>query len=221
MARLVEQYRLKAAILQMEDQPHRNRDDLIAFRLRGDLTKTTADRREAFDWVKRSFVTIKPPEDYRRDNRRDLNWLIGTIEEAVRVHDCKLVVIDPWNEVEHVFGVNESETRYTNDALMRLKEISRSLNVGVIIVAHPGKEGGRGTDITKLDLYDVSGSSAWYNKSDYGVNVMRHPLAKFVSYVKISKTKNHRLMGTPGILEMMWHADRADYQCLGRYDPDV
>jgi len=66
-----------------------------------------------------------------------------------------------------------------------------------------------------MNLYDVSGAAAWNNKADHGIIVYRPDKAKNHVYVKVSKSKNHTLMGTPGIVRMEY---LGQYKYIGMGD---
>ena len=74
-------------------------------------------------------------------------------------------------------------TDYIGESLMLVKQFCRTMNVVVIIVAHPTKAinqtGGRITS-----LADIEGSMNWFNKCDNGLIVVRdsgHNAAKVIS----------------------------------------
>lgn len=85
------------------------------------------------------------------------------------------LVIDPWNELEHVRPYGVSETEYIGQCLSYVRNWARANDVHVWIVAHPQKmarEGGK-LPIPRLDM--ISGSQHWWNKSDCGISVWRDP----------------------------------------------
>jgi twinkle protein len=82
---------------------------------------------------------------------------------------CKVLILDPWNEIEHKRRRDESETEYVNRAIRAIKHFMRAYNVAVWIVAHPAKPDGGNTKLGIPGLYSISGSAAWANKADYGV----------------------------------------------------
>lgn len=209
-ANLARIHGLKGAILQFEDHPERNHEDLLAY--------AAAWKSEIPDpsvWVNDMFRTIAPSEVTGKDENYTLEWLSNTIREAARVHDCKWVVIDPWNEVEHFWGGSENESAYTNRALAELKSLSRMLQIILIIVTHPSKSGAAKGDIKDLTLYDVSGSSAWKNKADHGVIVQRQE-TPFEVLIKIDKVKDQQRMGFPGTVRMRYNKKNASYEYLGK-----
>jgi twinkle protein len=214
-ANLARLHGLKGAILQFEDQPDRNRKDLLAYAGSWKDQEKGGIKEEPEKWVDRMFLTIAPAEDADGDVDFDLDWLRGTIEEAATRHNCKWVLIDPWNEVEHAWKINETETAYTNKALRELKRIARRLHIALIIVTHPSKSGGSHKSVGEMSLYDISGSAAWKNKADHGIIISRETPTSEDTHVKIDKSKNFITMGYPGVVRMRFDARRASFSFVG------
>lgn len=125
-----------------------------------------------------------------------LDKLIELAEIAIIRDGCKVILLDPWNEIEHKRAKNESETDYTNRALQRLKKLARHYGVLVIVVPHPAKP--HQGKIEPPSLYSISGSAAWANKADYGIIIWREDISQKLSQVQIRKIKRHGPMGYPG-----------------------
>lgn len=86
------------------------------------------------------------------------------------------VVLDPWNELDHVPHAGMNETQMTNWELMRYRNWVRQHGAQMhgFIVAHPSKpQKDKNGDYKDVTLYDISGSSAWKNKADFGIVVRR------------------------------------------------
>ena len=71
-----------------------------------------------------------------------MRWVRGA--DAVVRHGIKVLVIDPWNEVEHFRPKNESETQYVNRALRQIRRFTLRNQGVATIVAHPTKDVGKG-----------------------------------------------------------------------------
>jgi len=91
--------------------------------------------------------------------------------------DAKLkrgLVIDPWNEIEHLRPRDLSETEYVSQTLSRVRAWARAARIHVWIVAHPQKlrrdENGK-LPIPRPD--SISGSQHWWNKADNAITVWR------------------------------------------------
>jgi twinkle protein len=190
-----------SAIIQFEDDVDRHRDDLERYAKAwtsgtGHVVTLPPD-----EWMDRYFVTIAPPEAADETEDKTLKWLLDRIEEAAVRHGCRCVILDPWNEVEHAFGVNETESTYTGSALRQIKALARRFQLLIIIVAHPSKSAGLKTDPTDLSLYDIAGSAHWANKSDHGVMIHRQANTDVTS-VNVVKCRDYRKRGRPGIVNM-------------------
>lgn len=206
---------LRGAIFQFEDSVERNKTDILRYAkswLADDRWRDTIRSPEF--WAGDMFFTISPKEDEDDEVSFDLKYIQTAIHEAVTRHGCKWVLIDPWNEIEHVWNVRENETAYTNTALRELKRIARRYQIAVIIVAHPGKAADMKT-IDEMSLYDVSGSAAWKNKADHGIIIARDKQDSSVTFVKIDKSKDWRIMGQPGTVRMQFNRDTASFTTLG------
>ena len=70
---------------------------------------------------------------------------------------ANMLIVDPWNEVEHRRRGNESVADYTNRAIRGFKRFASSYDVCTAIVAHPDESGGalsaKAGD--KVSLYDI------------------------------------------------------------------
>lgn len=124
---------------------------------------------EADGFIQKYFVFID--DDPSGDNEDDLTleWLLDRAADAVTRDGIKVLLIDPWNEVEHARPRNESETQYVNRALRQIRRFASRYNVLAIVVAHPTKSVGAEGNSRTPTLYDIEGSAAWYNKPDHGI----------------------------------------------------
>ena len=126
------------------------------------------------------------------EGEMSLEDYLELIRVAVVRDGCKVVVLDPWNELEHKRGHNETETDYIGRAIRALKRFAKRHDVALWVVAHPSKpqKGQSG----KPGLYDISGSANWANKADYGL--IYHRPDKTVNAGTLSVVKVR--MGLPG-----------------------
>ncbi len=146
---------------------------------------------DADDWIDRSFVFLVPDED----TLATLSWTLDRVATAAIRHGAKLVVIDPWNELDHDRPPEMTETEYTGYAIKEFKRLARSLSVHVMIVAHPYKL----PSGEKPSLYSISGSAHWANKADVGIRVHRKDN---VTELSVLKSRYHDTIGRPGTVTM-------------------
>lgn len=134
------------------------------------------------------------------DLELSLEKLIDLAEIAIIRDGCKVLLLDPWNEIEHKRMSDETETEYTGRAIRMLKKLAQQYRVLVIVVSHPTKpQFGR---VSCPNLYSISGSANWANKADYGVIIWREDMSSDMTEVRIAKIKRHGVMGKPGSIQV-------------------
>lgn len=160
-----------------------------------------SDIREANAWINEQFCFIAPEPDSERSH--DIDWLLERAAAAVIRHGSRVLLIDPWNEIEHARRNNETMTEYTNRAVMALKNFARRFDVLVIIVAHPTKSGAA-KNAEDMTLYDISDSAAFQNKADLGVVVARvgDPAFDSNTGIFVRKVRYQPETGTLGTVEL-------------------
>jgi twinkle protein len=141
-----------------------------------------------------------------------LEYLIDLAKVAVMRDGIRLLVIDPWNEIEHKRRSDESETDYTGRAIRELKRFARLYHCAVWLVAHPRKPQSDGRPKAQT-LYDLAGSANFANKADYGLVVHRPDTTSTLVDVRVAKVR----MGLPGRMGMVtleWHEDSSTYSAV-------
>jgi twinkle protein len=147
-------------------------------------------RAVAMQCLEERLVVISQAVD--EDLEMDLDKFLDLCRVAVVRHGVKMIVLDPWNELEHKRRRDETETDYIGRAIRAIKRFAKLNDVAFWVVAHPTKphEG-----VKKVPgLYDISGSANWANKADYGLTYHRPLPNENYAKVLISKVR----MGLPG-----------------------
>ena len=194
---LVQQHGLNVAFASFEQMPQRDhRRNLRTWKMGKPVQYATPrELQEADAWIDKHFAFMVPSED----DDVTLEWALDRMEAAVIQHGCKVVVIDPWNEMDHSRDRAESLTEYTGRAIKALRRFAKKMMVHLIIVAHPSKqrkdENGQYQVPT---LYDISDSAHWYNKADLGVIVHRYATH---TLIRVAKSRYHDEIGVPGDVE--------------------
>lgn len=152
------------------------------------------DRQAAYDLIERRLSIISNTLD--DDTDIDLDYYLELCRVAVVRNGAKLIILDPWNEIEHKRQRDEIETDYIGRAIRALKRFARRYSVALWVVAHPTKPQGREGP---PGLYDISGSANWVNKADYGLVYHRPDKAVNAGILKIAKVR----MGFPGACEVV------------------
>ena len=125
----------KAAFFSPENWPVKYHYSKIASKIVGKEFSAsvikTDDFEKSFDYVKENFFFINPEEDMTIDN------ILDKAKFLVKKRGIKVLVIDPYNKLEHTMKTGESETNYISKFLDKLVMFARVNNVFVALVAHP------------------------------------------------------------------------------------
>lgn len=195
VCRLVVKYGWTACFGSFEQHPQiDHRRNLRRWYCRAPVSEISAEEAaRADEWIDKNFVFIVPDEDADAD----LVWVLERCAAAVVQYGAKIVVIDPWNELDHLRPSDMSLTEYVGFAIRQLKRFARKYQVHLIVVAHPAKmrknEDGQ---YPIPSLYDISDSAHWYNKPDVGVVV--HRKSEHETLIRIAKSRYHDIIGQPG-----------------------
>jgi twinkle protein len=169
-------------------------------------------RREAEKLLDERFTVIAQNVE-QEDAELTLEQLLELAKIAVIRDGVKLLVIDPWNEIEHKRRPDEGDHDYTGRAIRMIKAFARAYDCAVWVIAHPKKPAEYGAKASAPGLYDVSGSAHWANKADYGVVI--HRPDKSVPVVEMTVCKAR--MGLPGReqgIKLTWRWMTADYAAV-------
>jgi len=81
-----------------------------------------------------------PPGQSLDDGDIDIDEIIRRTAEAVLRDDIRLVIIDPWNEVEHNRAAGENISDYVASSIRNLRHMAQRHKLSVGVVAHPTKD---------------------------------------------------------------------------------
>lgn len=105
----------------------------------------------------------------------DIDGLLSKAEELVRRRGIKGLYLNPWNWIEHKRDGKLTETEYISECLSKVKRFSKRNQVHTILLAHTTKM--LKDKVTKKyevpNLYSISGSAHFFNKTDNGITVYR------------------------------------------------
>ena len=165
----------------------------------------------AYDYIRNNFFYILNEEDFT------VKGILDSARVLIKTRGIKVVVIDPYNKIEHQY--KDSETQYISRFLDQLTLFAKMNDVLVFLIAHPKKmnkiEGK--TDVPSL--YDISGSANFYNKTDYGITVHRNSDHEniMMDEVKIYFQKiKFKHLGHQGIVNLNYDAISGRFNTVGR-----
>jgi twinkle protein len=210
VCRLVWNHGVQAAFASFEQSPQRDhRRNLRCWYLKRYWKSAEADELAAADkWIDENFTFLVPGED----DDVTLQWLFDRMEASVVQRGASILVIDPWNELDHMREQGETQTEYVGRAIKALKRFARKLNIHLIVVAHPTKMAKNADGLYSVpSLYDISDSSHWYNKPDIGIIVHRD---KDQTIIRVAKSRYHDEIGKPGEVFAAFDHDSKRFEIL-------
>lgn len=179
-----------------------------AGKLERDMTMFELDA--ADKWIDRHFSFVVAGED----DETTLHWVLEKIAAATIRTGASLVVIDPWNEMDHHDRPHDmTTTEYVGFAIRQFRRFARKYGVHLIVVAHPAKmQRNRDGKYPVPGLYDISDSAHWSNKADVGVVVHRENLLDDPeTQIRVVKSRYHNAIGTPGEVRAVWDEKRGRF----------
>lgn len=153
------------------------------------------------------FFFIKPETDFTLDT------ILKHVKQLVLRKGIDFFVIDAWNKLEHKFRGDEN--KYIGESLDKLATFCELNNIHCFLVAHPRKMlKQKGTQKFEVpNLYDISGSANFYNKSDNGICVYRD-YDEEVSRWYVQKVKFQH-WGATGVCEFKYDMISSRYNEYG------
>ena len=83
------------------------------FNRKPEADQSATELQTADTWIDQSFWFVVPGDD----DIADLEWLLDKLASAVVRYDVKLIVIDPWNELDHAKPKDMTTTEYVGRAI--------------------------------------------------------------------------------------------------------
>lgn len=175
----------------------------------GSLPKSELD--ECVSYMDDNFFFVMPEEDFTVDS------ILLRAGGLVARKGINVLVIDPYNKLEHKLPSGVSETNYISSFYDKLSSFAKRKNVMIILVAHPTKM--KKDALGKYEvpnLYDISGSANFYNKTDFGLTVYRD-FQEEVIKIFIQKVKFKHL-GEPGYCTFKYNTSNGRFEYWNGYN---
>lgn len=201
----------RIAFASFEQQPQTDhRRNLRSWHARKHKTwLTPQDEISADAWISGRFRFIVPSED----DSPNLEWMLEKCAMAVIQHECQMIVIDPWNEMEHNRG-DLSLTEYVGFAIKQFKKFAKKYNITLVIAAHPTKMRRENGGYLPPSLWDISDSANWANKADVGITVFRPDPSQNQTQIIVTKIRFQDQIGSPGTVNVCFLGDQRRYEAV-------
>jgi twinkle protein len=174
-------------------------------------TTTELEWDMAYDYIKDNFFYIMNEEDFT------VKSVIDTARVLVKTRGVKVIVIDPYNKLEHQY--KDSETQYISRFLDQIIQFAKINDILVFLVAHPKKMNKVDGKIDVPSLYDISGSANFYNKTDYGLTVHRKTTSDNVMINEVNvyfQKIKYKHLGKQGIISLEYDYVTGRFHVGGR-----
>jgi twinkle protein len=161
------------------------------------------DLKEMINYHANNFFFINPESDFTLDN------ILNAVRQLVRKKGVKAFVIDAWNKIDHKYTTNE--TQYISQQLDKITIFCEKNKVHCFLVAHPTKiQKDKVTGKYEIpNLYSISGSANFYNKTANGITVYRDYQTNITEiYVQKVKFKH---WGQVGCVQFAWDKSNGRY----------
>ena len=140
---------------------------------------------KTFNFINDNYFFISPEDDLSVES------IISKAKYLVRKRGIKVLIVDPFNKLDHQHDKFENETQYISRFLDKLITFARVNGVLVFLVAHPRKMQQLKDQPGVFEvptLYDINGSANFFNKADYGLTIYRNKKEETVT-VHVQKVK--------------------------------
>lgn len=211
MSRMADAYGWRTAVAAFETNPQiDHRRMLRTFYNRKPAKFQDAAEIDAADqWIDEHFLFCMPNED----EDCTLAWLLEKAEACAAQYGAQMLIVDPFNEMDHDRPQDMSLVEYTGFAIKQFKKLARRMNMHVLVVAHPTKLARDKEGKTPIpSLYDIADAAHWANKPDAGIIIHRTDQTR--TLIRIQKTRYHDEIGEPGDLQAMFLRDQARFEII-------
>jgi len=207
MVNLARDHDWKFAICSFENQPDIHISRLMEIYTRkqffsGRDRMTEEERENAFQWVNEHFLFI----DTNGEEPSTLESILERAKVAVKRIGVRGLVIDPYNYID-LDKSSSTETEAISQMLTKVQKFCKAHDVHTWFVAHPSKINRSGVEQPRPDGMSISGSMAWWAKTDCGLTVHRQD-----QYVEIACWKSrYRWVGTQGETTLLYNKVAGTY----------
>ena len=197
----------KFAICSFENQPEIHISRLMEIYTRkrffdGKDRMSEQEKQDAFKWVQDHFLFI----DTNGEEPSTLESILDRARVAVKRMGIRGMVIDPYNYIE-LHKENQTETEAISNMLTKVQKFVKAHDIHCWFVAHPSKINRSGVEQPRPDGMSISGSMAWWAKTDCGITVHRQDQCVEIAVWKC----RYRWVGTQGETTLLYNKTSGTY----------
>ena len=179
-------------------------EKIIGKPFEGSNRLTPLDLQKMINYHAENFFFINPENDFK------LETILDAVRQLVRKKGINAFVIDAWNKLDHQYANNE--TKYISEQLDKITKFCEINKVHCFLVAHPTKiqKSKDDSDLYEIpNLYNISGSANFYNKTANGITVYRN-FKTLMTEIYIQKVK-FKHWGQTGCVQLSWDKSNGRY----------
>lgn len=165
---------------------------------------------EACDFINNHFYLINPDEDNTIEN------IFEKTKFLISRKGIKALIIDPYNQIDHMMERGEREDLYISRFMSQLKRYAVKFDLCVVLIAHQTTPlFTKDEDYPMPDRYKIKGGGTFSDKADNVLIVWRpyrrsDPNNKEVRFIAC-KIKKQRLVGIPGEATLYYSRAKNQY----------
>jgi len=196
----------KFAVCSFENQPEIHISRLMEIYTKkrffdGKERMTQEEKDHAFKWVNEHFLFI----DTNGEEPSTLESILERAKVAVKRMGIRGMVIDPYNYID--LNRDSTETEAISNMLSKVQRFVKTHDIHCWFVAHPSKINRSGVEQPRPDGMAISGSMAWWAKTDCGITIHRKD-----HYVEVAVWKcRYRWVGTQGETTLLYNKTSGTY----------
>lgn len=204
---------IRVGFMSFETHPYRTRDHLARLYVGKAWDELNEQERNDFLTFGDAHFRIVH-RTFDGDTNHNLGWLRFMISTLAIRDECKLIIVDPWNELEHLPALGENMTSYINFALQQIRQWAQQFDTHICVIAHPRKMHTEGK-LRSPTGYDIADSAAFFNKPALGFSVHKEGDDDAgESWVRVTtwKVRDTQLYGfEPGTVRLSFHSNAMTY----------
>lgn len=203
---------LTVGLLSFETHPYRTRDHLCRLHCGKPWASLSPHQQaEVAAFLDGHFRIVHRTYD---EGQHNLGWLKSMIYTLAVRDNCKLIIVDPWNELEHLPEPGENITSYVNFALQQIRTWAEKFDTHICVIAHPRKMMTEGKPRSPTG-YDIADSAAFANKPSLGFTVHQEEDDDGGNFVRVTtwKVRDTQLYGfEKGSIKLHFLPDNMTYK---------
>lgn len=183
---------------------------LVEMYARQNFRQMTEDELHSFAAsVMDAFYFIQPERD---EDMMTVDAILQRARALVYRYGIKVLVIDPWNEIEHVFDKGQREDLYISAQLAKIRRFARMNGIHIFVIAHPRQlEKDKDGSYPAPTAYDIAGGAMWRNKADNILCVYRPNMLTGETIVYVQKIRFRRNGKAGAEMKFIFHVDTSTY----------